>query len=385
MGRPELERDDRRMAVFGLARMRDMGSTYHRLRGARRGRRGARLLAVCAVLATAMLAPAGAVLASAASASTLVITGSGEGHGVGMSQYGALGFAQHGLTYQQILAHYYSGTTIGHAPAKAVVKVLVGTKVRKLPLERYVRGVVAAEMPAGWPLAALEAQAVASRTYALTSHAGGSRFDVYSDTRSQVYLGVAAETASTNAAVAATAGQLVLYNGRPATTYFFASSGGMTESIQNAFLGSQPEPWLRGVADPYNRGAAFNWKISMSFAAASSRLRGLVKGAFRGIAVLARGVSPRIVSAETLGSGGVTQLSGPELAARLGLGSTWAYFGVASGRSVRPLPDSSAHRPAAPAAPSSPPPAPATPQGGAQAPGAPAAAQAAKTGGVAAG
>ncbi len=46
-------------------------------------------------------------------------------------------------------------------------------------------------------------------------HAGGSRFDVYSDTRSQMYLGVAAETAATNAAVAATAGQIVTYAGKP--------------------------------------------------------------------------------------------------------------------------------------------------------------------------
>jgi hypothetical protein len=107
-----------------------------------------------------------------------------------------------------------------------------------------------------------------------------------------------------------------------------------------------------------------------------------VKGAFRGIAVLARGVSPRIVSAATLGSGGATPLSGPELAARLGLGSTWAYFGVANGGAVRPLPDTSAHPPSAQAPPA---PAPASPQGGAQAPGAPTAAQATKTGGVAAG
>jgi SpoIID/LytB domain protein len=363
------------MAVFRFAPMLDMGSTYHRPSGGRRACRGSLAL----VTSTLLLAAA----APAASASTLVITGSGEGHGVGMSQYGALGFAQHGWSYQQILARYYSGTTIGRAPAPGVVKVLVGTKVRRLPLERYVRGVVAAEMPSSWPAAALEAQAIASRTYALTSHAGGSRFDVYSDTRSQVYLGVAAETASTNAAVTATAGQIVLYKGHPATTYFFASSGGMTERIQNSFLGSQPEPWLRSVADPYNRGSAFNWKITMSFTVAASRLRGLVKGAFRGIAVLARGVSPRIVSAETIGSGGVTPLSGPELAARLGLGSTWAYFSVGNGHSVRPLPDSSSH-PQAPQAPP-PAPAPAAPQGGAQAPWSPAAAQAAKTGGVAAG
>ena len=76
-----------------------------------------------------------------------------------------------------------------------------------VPLEQYVRGVVAAEMPSSWPAAALQAQAIASRTYALTSDAGGSRFDVYSDTRSQMYEGAAAETPQSNAAVSATAGR----------------------------------------------------------------------------------------------------------------------------------------------------------------------------------
>jgi SpoIID/LytB domain protein len=378
MGRTPLERDRSRLRVFEWARMLGMGSTYHRPLGVRRLPPGTKTLAAT-VVGLLVLVAAGA------RASTLVITGSGEGHGVGMSQYGALGFARHGWSYQQILAHYYTGTTLGQAPPNTIVRVLVGAKVRKIPLERYVRGVVSAEMPSNWPLPALEAQAVASRTYALTAHAGGSRFDVYADTRSQVYLGVAAETAATNAAVAATAGQIVLYAGRPATTYFFASSGGMTENIENAFLGSEPQPWLRGVADPYNAGPAFNWKIAIGFSAAAARLRGLVKGAFRGIEVLKRGVSPRIVSAEVLGSAGATPLSGSELAERLGLTATWAYFGVQNGRRVRPFPDRSGPRPAAPTQTGSPSPVPAGPQGGAQAPGAPVSARPATTGGVAAG
>ena len=98
-----------------------------------------------------------------------MIEGAGDGHGVGMSQDGALGYAQHGWTDAQILAHYYTGTTLGQAPASSMVKVLEGSKVVKVPLERYVRGVVAAEMPSSWPMAALEAQAIASRTYALTT------------------------------------------------------------------------------------------------------------------------------------------------------------------------------------------------------------------------
>jgi stage II sporulation protein D len=362
-----------------------MTSTYHRLY-AGPDRRGSVAALFAGALATL------AFCAVPAGASTLVIEGAGDGHGVGMSQDGALGYARHGASYRTILAHYYTGTTLGQAPANTVVRVLVGAKVEKLPLERYVRGVVSAEMPSSWPLAALEAQAIASRSYALTAHAGGSRFDVYSDTRSQVYAGVAAETAQTNSAIAATAGQIVLDGGRPAATYFFASSGGMTENIENSFLGSQPEPWLRGVADPYEDRSS-SWTLSMSFTAASAHLKGLVKGAFRGIEVLKRGVSPRIVAAEVLGSGGATQVSGPELAGRLGLSSTWAYFSVKSGTQLKREPDRSGQAPTSPAPTAPPPPtlaptptptpAPAAtgPQGGAQAPGV---AGAAGTGGAAA-
>jgi stage II sporulation protein D len=281
------------------------------------------------------------VRASVARASTLVVEGAGDGHGVGMSQDGALGFAEHGWSYAAILGHYYTGTAIGQVPANTVVKVLIGSKVKAISLESYVRGVVSAEVSAGWPMAVLEAQAVASRTYALTAHAGGSKFDVYTDDRSQVYRGKAAETSRTNAAVAATAGQIVTYGGQPAITYFFASSGGHTESVQDSFIGSTPEPWLVGVADPYDGGPLHRWTLSMSFASATSRLSGLVSGSFRGIEVLERGSSPRIVSAYVLGSKGRTLVSGPELAARLGLYDTWAYFGVKDSHGLHPEPDAS--------------------------------------------
>ncbi|HUB36796.1 MAG TPA: SpoIID/LytB domain-containing protein [Solirubrobacteraceae bacterium] len=349
-----------------------------------RARRAA-LLALGAALS--MLATLGgmdgasaAATSTASAAKTLVISGAGDGHGVGMSQDGAYGYAQHGWSDQQILAHYYTGTALGQAPANAVVKVLVGSKVQAIPLERYVRGVVSAEMPAEWPLAALEAQAIASRTYALTADAGGSRFDVYADTRSQVYLGKAAETARTNSAISATAGQIVTYAGKPAITYFYASSGGMTESVQNGFPGAEPEPWLQGVQDAYETSRS-SWKVSLGFATAAARLKGLVKGGFQGIEVLARGYSPRILSAAVLGSGGSTTVSGPELEARLGLQSTWAYFGVRTGAgAVAPEPDRSGWKapptqgaaPTPPATATAPTVAPTTPtgvQGGSQAPG----------------
>ena len=339
-----------------------MRSTYHRLHPL--------LLTLAATLA-ALLSPAGA-----ARASDLVITGAGDGHGVGMSQEGALGYAEHGWSYQAILAHYYSGTAIGQAPAEARVRVLIAGKVHQLALETYVRGVVSAEVPSSWPLAALEAQAVASRTYALTAHAGGSRFDVYADTRSQVYRGVAAQTPQTDAAVAATAGQVVTYEGRPAITYFFASSGGRTENVQNAFPGSQPEPWLLGTADPYDQGPLHRWRLTVSFATAAARLGGVVRGSLQGIEVRRRGFSPRILSAYVLGSAGRTIVSGSELAARLGLYDTWAYFSVRSGQSVTREPDLSA-RPVSPSTATT-----TSPQGGAQSSGT---SELTSTGGAAAG
>jgi stage II sporulation protein D len=202
-----------------------------------------------------------------------------------------------------------------------------------------------------------------------------------------MYLGAAAETPATNAAVEATAGQIVLYRGKPATTYFFASSGGMTEDIENAFIGAAAEPWLLGVSDPYEKSASADWKVTLTFGAAAQRLSGLVKGSFKGIEVLSRGVSPRIVSALVLGSAGTTTVNGPELAGRLGLSSTWAFFSVRTAGHVHREPDRSGRSPNVPATapvPTPPaPPAPAGPQGGAQAPAG--AASVSGTGGVSAG
>jgi SpoIID/LytB domain protein len=347
-------------------------STYHRdSTGSRRAPADlcAALIGALAAAVTLCVLLLCASSAGAASAPTLVIDGAGDGHGVGMSQEGALGYAEHGASYNEILAHYYTGTALGQAPAGAKVRVLIGGRVKTLPLESYVRGVISAEMPAEWPAAALQAQAVAVRTYALTAHAGGAKFDVYSDTRSQVYRGPAAETASTNAAALATAGQIVTYDGQPAITYFFASSGGHTEAVQDAFPGAVAEPWLVGVADPYDQGPGHHWALDLSFAAASRRLNGLVKGSFRGIEVLARGSSPRILSAYVLGSGGRTLTSGGELAERLGLDDTWAYFSVKRGSSVVAEPDrSGTSAPASRSPTTSPPSVPAGPGGGAQGP-----------------
>ncbi|MFL5822004.1 MAG: SpoIID/LytB domain-containing protein, partial [Solirubrobacteraceae bacterium] len=331
-----------------------------------------------------------ALVPTAQAASMLYIKGAGDGHGIGMSQYGAYGYAQHGWTYRHILGHYYQGTGIRTTNPGQTVRVLLGTghygpptftgassaaapragrqtvalssdqhySLKALPggnvalydrsgkqlisvrpplvvdgsgplnfyghgsyrgsfefrwesglhvqtvdavgLDDYVRGVVSAEMPSSWSIQALDAQAVAARTYAITTSVSGNGYGLYSDTRSQMYRGVSAETSSTDAAVASTQRQVVTLHGTPVVTYFFASSGGHTESIQYVWPGASSEPWLRGVDDSYDDVAGnpyYRWSVSMSMGSAAARLGSLVKGTFQGITVTQRGTSPRVVDA----------------------------------------------------------------------------------------
>jgi stage II sporulation protein D len=209
--------------------------------------------------------------------------------------------------------------------------------INAVDLESYVRGVVAAESPASWPAQALNAQAVAARTYAITTSKGGVGWDHYPDTRSQVYRGVAAETPTTDAAVAATRREVVTYDGKPIITYFFSTSGGRTENVEFGFPGGKPHPALRSVEDPWDRvSPRHRWgPVRMTAAQAARKLRGLVKGSFRGIEVTRRGVSPRVVSAEIVGSGGRTTVSGPTLRTRFGLYDTWMYFALIDAKGNR--------------------------------------------------
>jgi stage II sporulation protein D len=198
------------------------------------------------------------------------------------------------------------------------------TVVNALGLDNYVKGVISGEVPSSWPAETLKAQALAARTYALTTDRGGPVFDQYPDTRSQVYRGVKGETAATNAAVTSTAGEVVTYNGNLAVTYFFSTSGGRTENIENSFVGAAPQPWLKSVEDPFDDASPrHRWRLVYTQSQIQSRLSGLVKGTFRGIDIVQRGESPRIVYADVVGSSGRTRVTGPTLRARLGTYDTW--------------------------------------------------------------
>jgi stage II sporulation protein D len=379
--------------------------------------RGTRIILLAALmLALALPAAASALVRSggvhkAVKARTWVVNGAGFGHGVGMSQYGAFGYAKHGFKYDQILTHYYTGTTIGTTadrsvrvllrdgarsvsfrgagsacgaglkPGKGYIAkrkgpgvVLQSKKGRRIArcgaamtaagaptvtlagkgtyrgslearasgrslqainvveIEDYVRGVVSKESPASWPLEALKAQAVAARSYGLSTGIHGGNFDLYDDTRSQAYGGVAAETAKTDQAVSSTRLRVVLYAGKVAQTFFFSTSGGRTENNEFSSLGfGQPAiPYLRGVDDPFEADAGSpyeHWKRKFSIGRMNSALHSIgLRGKLKNVAVTQRGTSPRIARANLIGTGGTTAVNGPQLRTALGLPDTWAFF-----------------------------------------------------------
>jgi stage II sporulation protein D len=130
-----------------------------------------------------------------------------------------------------------------------------GDTVNVLTLEKYLKGVIASEMPASWPAAALQAQAVAARTYAARERADNINdyYQICDTTACQVYGGVASEQAASNAAGDATAGQVLTYGGQYAFAQFSASSGGLTSAGSQPYLPAQQDPYDTTVVDPTYR------------------------------------------------------------------------------------------------------------------------------------
>jgi len=380
---------------------------------------GGLVLACCALLVVSG--------AKASASSVLVVSGRGWGHGVGMSQWGAYGYASHGWSYRQILAHYYPGTALGrvgeprvrvlldegvsvvsvgcaarmsvsdatgrghplpagrygvgpklvfpvarsgaharHTHAQHPVIDAVGRALRSpvvlgcaraplqldgrayhgsivlraaggrlsvvnsLPLDTYLRGVVGAEMPSQWSTEALEAQAVAARSYAVATLRPSEPWDLYPDDRSQVYAGIAAEGPRTDAAVLATKGQVLTYGGRVATTYYSSSSGGRTADVRDLWPGAAPVPYLRPVPDPYDAASPHHTWGPLAFTGERLAARLGLAGAVASVRV-ERSDSGRVAALDLgLTSGAVKRLTGKEVEKALRLHSTWFDVGTLS-------------------------------------------------------
>lgn len=198
--------------------------------------------------------------------------------------------------------------------------------VNDVGLEAYLAGVVPKEVPAEWATtapAAVRAQAIVARSYALGSRRRSGHFQLFADTRSQVYGGLGAEDPRTRAAVRATAGRVVTYEGAVVTAFFFSTSGGRTESAANVW--GNDVPYLVSRRDPFDRGSPYHrWPepVRVSGEALAEALE--LDAPIADVRVLRRGTSPRVrLVRVTTEDGAERTLSGAEVQAAAGLRSTW--------------------------------------------------------------
>ncbi|MEX0589363.1 MAG: SpoIID/LytB domain-containing protein [Cyanobium sp.] len=206
------------------------------------------------------------------------------------------------------------------------LQVLVGGStlqaINHVNLESYLPSVVGSEMPASWPQAALRAQAVAARTYALRQRKPAGPFDVTATVLSQVYKGVDSETPSTRQAVAGTRGQVLMFGSNLANAVFHSSAGGSTENSGD--LWSQQLPYLVSVPDFDQHSPVHAWQQRFD-PDQLQKAFGEIGGA-RQIDVLATTGSGRVRQARVIGPAGTLVLSGAQLRSRLGLKSTLVRF-----------------------------------------------------------
>lgn len=194
--------------------------------------------------------------------------------------------------------------------------------VNLIPLEVYLPSVVGSEMPARWPAAALQAQAVAARTYALGQRRPDAAFDLRATVASQAYIGVEAETDSTLAAVAATRPLVLRFRGDLIQAVFHSSSGGSTEN--SGEIWARQLPYLVSVPDGDDPSPWREWTLRFDPEQLRRAFRE-TEGASR-IEVLSTSSTGRVRRARVIGPGGNLELSGGELRQRLGLRSTLVRF-----------------------------------------------------------
>ena len=129
-------------------------------------------------------------------------------------------------------------------------------------VEDYVKGVLPYEIDPDWPAEAQKAQAVCARSFALGTHKHGSEYDLCNTTNCQVYLGANRATEASDAAVNATKGETLSYNGSSVIGYFYSSDGGATEDAANVWGGDYA--YLKGKADPYEDPSKDRWTVTLT-------------------------------------------------------------------------------------------------------------------------
>jgi len=174
--------------------------------------------------------------------------------------------------------------------------------VTTIDVDLYLQGVVPLESPPSWPAAALQAQAIVARTFALARRTVSRAWDVRADESDQRWGGVEAEHPSSTAAIQASRGRVLLYNGGPAQVFYSSCCGGHTADAASVWNGV-PLPYLRGVDDPYCTPAPeYRWSRAVPLERAVAVFGARTGGTLTGTALTAPDPSGRPRGVALLGA-----------------------------------------------------------------------------------
>ena len=209
----------------------------------------------------------------------------------------------------------YSGTINLHILDAEILIVNV------LGIERYLSSVVGSEMPTKWPMEALKAQAIASRTYALKQK-GNLFYDIDSTEKSQVYNGLESRTSKTIRAVRSTRSLVLTYKNKLINALFHSSSGGMTENSQDVWKNKYQ--YLSSVKDFDKQNPKLRWQKRFS----NEELQNLFPkiGGIKNIEISNITDTGRVKNVRLYGEHGSEKMSGVDLRRRMNLKSTFVRF-----------------------------------------------------------
>ncbi len=213
------------------------------------------------------------------------------------------------------------------------------TVVNTLGLEEYLMSVVPKETYASWPEAAVRAQAVAARSFAVNhmrTVAAAAEFDVIAPTH-QLYGGVGAEDPRSTKAVLDTEGEILWFNGDVLCTFFHTTCGGRTEDASNIFTTVSAYP--RAVLSPYEKDSPYHsWRHTIALVNCEEKLRQAGKapgGPIEAVQIVRRFPSGRVAQVRFASRNASVIITGEECRRILGydnVRSTWFNVGIRSGR-----------------------------------------------------
>lgn len=215
--------------------------------------------------------------------------------------------------------------------------------INRVWLEDYLLGVVPSEVPASFPAAVLQAQAILARTFALYRLNPSGLYDLCASERCQVYLGRAAEEAPQSDAVYATRGLIVSYDQKPITAVYHADSGGYTAAASEVW--GQSYPYLLAKPDPYSQSPNGTWTRTLTSSGVAAALAnlGISVGTVQALQTLQYSESGRPSSLRVVGSARTVNLDSmgaTKLLRGLGMPSTrvqingWQVLGQGNGHGV---------------------------------------------------